>query len=93
MIDLLKSLATMLAEGGSAAIVAILLVVIVAVVIDRTRIYKQLTKSLQQTLEAKEAEKTVILAIVDKYHQGNLTMVQAINEIKLVLAAIQGKIQ
>jgi len=93
MVDVVKALAAMISEGGSSAIISILLAALAFLVYDRTRLLKDLAKSLQQTLDAKAAEKDVILKIVDRYHQGNLTMVQAINEIKLVLAAIQGKIQ
>jgi hypothetical protein len=82
-----------LTNGGGAAVIVILLVVVAMLIYDRIRMIKELAKSMQLTLDAKEAEKAVILEIVEKYHQGNLTMVQAINEIKLVLAAIQSRIQ
>lgn len=91
--DLFKELYPLLSDGGSAAVIALLLAAVGALLYDRIQILKELSKSLQQTLDAKEAEKAVILEIVEKYHQGNLTMVQAINEIKLVLAAIQSRIK
>lgn len=92
MEGLIKLLLPLLTNGGGAAVIAILIAVVAMLVYDRIRMIKELSKSLQQTLDAKEAEKAVILEIVEKYHQGNLTMVQAINEIKLVLAAIQSRI-
>lgn len=91
--ELLKTLLPFIVDGGSAAVIAILIAAVGLLLYDRTRILKELSNSLQQTLDAKEAEKEVILDIVEKYHQGNLTMVQAINEIKLVLAAIQSRIK
>lgn len=87
-----KALIPFLTEGGTAAVIAILVLVVGFLIYDRVQLLKRLTESLQQTMNAKEAEKQVILEIVEKYHQGNLTMVQAINEIKVVLAAIQGRL-
>lgn len=87
-----KALIPFLTEGGTAAVIAVLVLVVGFLIYDRVQLHKRLSESLKQTLDAKEAEKQVILEIVEKYHQGNLTMVQAINEIKVVLAAIQGRI-
>lgn len=87
-----KALIPFLTEGGTAAVIAVLVLVVGFLIYDRVQLLKRLSESLKQTLDAKEAEKQVILEIVEKYHQGNLTMVQAINEIKVVLAAIQGRI-
>ena len=87
-----KALIPFLTEGGTAAVIAILVLVVGFLIYDRVQLLKRLSESLKQTLDAKEAEKQVILDIVEKYHQGNLTMVQAINEIKVVLAAIQGRL-
>lgn len=87
-----KALIPFLTEGGTAAVIAVLVLVVGFLIYDRVQLLKRLSESLKQTLDAKEAEKQVILEIVEKYHQGNLTMVQAINEIKVVLAAIQGRL-
>lgn len=92
MEGILKSLIPILVDGGSSAVIAVLILVIGFLVWDRVQLLKRLSESLKQTLDAKEAEKQVILEIIEKYHQGNLTMVQAINEIKVVLAAIQGRL-
>ncbi|HET8688284.1 MAG TPA: hypothetical protein VFM18_16870 [Methanosarcina sp.] len=93
MEDIVKSIVALLANGGSTAVIGILLLVVVGLVWDRLRMAKELAKSLQQTLDAKESEKKIILEIVEKYHLGNMTMAQAINEIKLVLTAIQSRIK
>jgi len=92
MEGIVKVLIPFLTDGGTAAVIAILILVVGFLVYDRVQLLKRLSESLKQTLDAKEAEKQVILEIVEKYHQGNLTMVQAINEIKVVLAAIQGRL-
>lgn len=79
-------------DGPTSAVIAVLLLVIGFLVWERIQMSKQLNATIKQTLEAKDSEKQIILDIVEKYHQGNLTMVQAINELKVVLAAIQGRL-
>lgn len=93
MEGIFKAIVPLLADGGSVAVIAILIVIVAWLMYDRIQILKELSKSLQQTLDAKEAEKKVILEIVEKYHLGNMSMAQAINEIKLVLTAIQSRIK
>jgi hypothetical protein len=93
MDDIIKVLVSLVSGGGTTAVVGLLIVMIGWLVYDRIQILKDLSKSLQQTLDAKEDEKKIILEIVEKYHTGNMTMAQAINEIKLVLVAIQSRIQ
>ncbi len=93
MDGLVKAIVSLVGDGGSTAVIGILLLMVAGLIWDRIRISKELAKSLQQTLDAKEAEKKVILEIVEKYHLGNMTMAQAINEIKLVLVAIQSRIK
>ncbi len=78
MEGLMKALIPVLTDGGTAAVIAILLLVVAFLVWDRIQLLKRLSESLKQTLDAKEAEKQVILEIIEKYHLGNLTMVQAI---------------
>lgn len=92
MEGIVKSLIPMITDGGPAAVIAVLLLCVGLLIWDRIQLLKRLAESLQQTMDAKEAEKQVILEIIEKYHKGNLTMVQAINEIKVVLAAIQGRL-
>lgn len=92
MEGILKVLIPLITEGGASAVIALLMAVVGFLVWDRIQLLKRLSESLKQTLDAKEAEKQVILEIIEKYHQGNLTMVQAINDIKVVLAAIQGRL-
>ena len=93
MDGLVKAVVSLLADGGSTAVIGMLLLMVGGLIWERIRMGKELTKSLQQTLDAKESEKKIILEIVEKYHLGNLTMAQAINEIKLVLVAIQSRIK
>lgn len=61
--------------------VALLMLVIVLLIFDRTR----LTKSIERREER-------IDAILDQYHKGNLTLVDALNSIKLLLYEIRTKL-
>lgn len=79
-------------EGGSGAVIAVLIGVVALLVFERMRMNKRIEEVAAQALEAKDVEKRTVMEILEKYHQGNMTMVQALNEIKVVLAAIQGRL-
>ena len=85
-------LLTTIAAGGAEAIIVILLVALATVSYVAKKLLDELKKSTEKTLQSKDEDKVIILDIVEKYHQGNLTIVQAINEIKIVLTVIQAKI-
>ena len=76
-------------QGGSAAIIALLFAIVAILVWDRKTLVKELTDTTQRVFDAKDSETKSIKEIVDRYHQGNLDLVQALNEIKIVLVTIQ----
>ena len=78
-----------LTSGGAGAVIALLFAGIVILVIDRRNISKTLDSTIQRVYDAKDSETKSITEIVNRYHQGNLNLVQALNEIKIVLTAIQ----
>jgi hypothetical protein len=79
-------------HGGVEAIVTLLLAIIAYLLYERKDLTASIKSSHKEVLEAKEAEKKVILEILDKYHQGNISIAQAMNEIKIVLATLQGRL-
>lgn len=81
-----------LTHGGTAAIIVLLLGIIGYFVWDRKELVKIISDTTQKVYDAKDAEKKVILEIVDKYYQGNTTVSQTLAEIKMVLQIIQSKI-
>lgn len=87
--DFAKLVLQIMADGGSAAIMAILFAIVVVLVYDRKSLSKELTDTTQKVYDAKDSETRSIKEIVDKYHKGNLDLVQALNEIKIVLVTIQ----
>jgi NADH:ubiquinone oxidoreductase subunit E len=79
----------MIAEGGPTAIIAILVVIIALLGWERRETAKALAKTTELVYEAKDSETKSIKEIVDKYHQGNVDLIQALNEIRVVLSSIQ----
>lgn len=78
-----------LTQGGSAAVIVLMAVVIGILIWDRKQLLKSLSETTQKVFDAKDSENKSIREIVDRYHEGNLGLVQALNEIKLVLTTIQ----
>lgn len=76
-------------QGGGTAIIALLFGMIVLLIWDRKVIVRDLNNAIQKVYDAKDSENKSIREIVDKYHKGNLDLVQALNEIKIVLVSIQ----
>jgi hypothetical protein len=78
-----------LTQGGSTAVIVLMAVVIGILIWDRKQLLKSLSETTQKVFDAKDSENKSIREIVDRYHEGNLGLVQALNEIKLVLTTIQ----
>lgn len=94
--EFLKIIFEFIAAGGSGAIISILMGVIGLLIYDRRSITKSLTETNNKLAEttlkvyaAKDSETQSIKEIVNRYYQGNLDLVQALNEIKIVLITIQ----
>lgn len=78
-----------LSQGGTAAVIAILVAVVALLILDRKTLVKDLNDTTQRVFDAKDRETQSIKEIVDLYHKGNLDLVQALNEIKIVMVSIQ----
>lgn len=78
-----------LGQGGAAAVIAILAAVVAVLIWERKQFHKAINDTTQRVYDAKDSETRSIKEIVDRYHQGNLDLVQALNEIKIVLVTIQ----
>lgn len=87
--DILKIVIEYIANGGGAAIIALLLAMVVILIWDRQALVKNISETTQRVYDAKDSETKSIREIVDRYHKGNLDLVQALNEIKIVLTTIQ----
>lgn len=87
--DFAHTLLQFIVSGGSSAIITILFAIVAVLVWDRKNISKDLNISIQKVYDAKDSETKSIKEIVDKYHKGNLDLVEALNEIRVVLITIQ----
>lgn len=89
--DFANAVLQFISTGGSAAVIAILFTVVAVLVYDRKSLVKELNDAIQKVYDAKDSETKSIKEIVDRYHKGNLDLVQALNEIKIVLTSIQSR--
>lgn len=87
--DFANAILQFITQGGSAAVIAILFGAVAVLVWDRKVLTKTLNETTQKVFDAKDSETRSIKEIVDRYHQGNLNIIQALNEIKIVLVTIQ----
>lgn len=86
--ELLNSLLELIATGTSGAIIALLLCAVGYLVWERQ---KMLTLIEQYKISLDENHRHYsdsIERILDRYHNGNIELVQALNEIKIVLATV-----
>ena len=78
-----------LTQGGTAAVIMILMGVVGVLMWDRKHLLKNIEGTTQKVYDAKDSETEMLKEIVDKYHRGNVDLIQALNEIKIVLVTIQ----
>jgi len=78
----------MLTKGGASAVIALLFAVVIALLFERRHLIKRSEEQQDKLIEAKDKESETIEKIVERYHQGNLDLVHALNEIKIVLSTI-----
>lgn len=87
--DFAHTVLQFLSQGGTAAVIGILSAVVAFLVWERRNLYNDLDETTNRVYDAKDSETRSIKEIVERYHQGNLDLVQALNEIKVVLVTIQ----
>lgn len=87
--DFATTVLQFITQGGSAAVISILFTIVALLLWDRKTLVKELTDTTQKVFDAKDSETNSIKEIVDKYHKGNLDLVDALNEIRVVLVSIQ----
>lgn len=81
MATLINTILTILADGGATAIICILFLIVAFLFWDRLRLLKDLDK------KDEKMEK-----IIEDYYRGNITLTEALNELRIILAEIKGKL-
>lgn len=96
MMDQLTLLIKAVLSNTNPAVTAILMLLLGAlgyVAYLRDRHYREtftaLTEKFQKQLDCDRKD---LLGIIDKYQQGQISVIQAINEIKVLIATISGKL-
>lgn len=80
-----------LTAGGSVAVIVLLFIAVLVLVWDRLNLCKQITATTQLVYVAKDNETASIKEIIERYHKGNIDLVNALNEIKMVLLTLQSR--
>lgn len=96
MFDQIAFLFKPIIAGSSPAVTALLLLVLAAiswVAYQRDKHYRetfaQLAEKFQKQIEKDHSD---LLGVIDKYQQGQISVIQAINEIRVLIATISGKL-
>ena len=87
--EALLELIPAITEGGTSALIAFLIVSNGVLIYYIRDLSKKLSDSNQSNLSSKDSEIDSLKEIIDKYHQGNIDLIHALNEIKIVLVTIQ----
>lgn len=89
--EFFKLLIQFLSTGTSAAVISLLSMVVAFLLWERKKLIKESDEFTQKLIDAKDKEAESIKHIIERYHQGNLDLIQALNEIKIVLTTITTK--
>lgn len=89
MWEFISKLIDYMATGGAVSIIAILVVLLAFLLWDRYHMVKALDDTTKKVYDAKDSEIKSIKEIIDTYHKGNIDLIQALTEIKIVLVTLQ----
>jgi len=90
--EAIASIISILSAGGSAAVIVILALIVAYFTWEHVRMLRTIDKYQQMITNNRDQYTDSIIEIVDRYHKGNIEMIQALNEIKVVLAALHKSI-
>jgi len=82
---LIQDLLLAILAGGPSAIIALLLGFIGYLIWDRLKLIQSMKDNGAQY-------RTSLENVLEKYHQGQIGLIEAFNEIKLILAKLEGKL-
>ena len=83
-------------SGGPVAIIAILVAMIAYLVWEKRATQKSNKEAFEKMAESfaekVKEEREDLIDIIDRYQEGHINLLQAINEIKVLIATISGKL-
>ena len=80
--------ANFLSSGSISAVIGILLVIIIGLLWERIRLLKRLDNITEKIMEFKKEELESVKNLIEMYHEGNISLVKTLTEIKSVLSTI-----
>lgn len=96
MMDQLTLLLKPILAGSSPAITAILIILLGVVgwiAYQRDKHYRETFATLTDKFQKQiEGDRRDLLGVIEKYQQGQISIIQAINEIRVLIATISGKL-
>lgn len=90
--EIIAAILSLIGTGAPTALNAVLFGGIVYLLFERRNFNKQLNESYEKLDSVRDKHLETTQIILDKYYNGNIQMVQALNEIKIVLATMQKSI-
>lgn len=84
-----QQIMALIASGSSEALNAFMFGVIVYLLWDRNKLSEQMKEAQDKVDATKDEYVKAIERVLDKYHDGNIEIVQALHEIQIVLATMQ----
>lgn len=92
-LKLFTELVEYLVGGGPIAVIVLLLLIIFLLLWERRILVSSITECHSKLVEAKEKEILSIKEINTKYHDGTMTTIHALDEVKLVLSSLERSIK
>ena len=88
-VSVITTILTYLTQGGTIAVITILFGIVCLLIWERRKLNAQLAATTLLVYAAKDKETESIREIIDKYYEGNIDLINALNEIKTVLVTMQ----
>lgn len=93
---LITSVIKAILTGGPVAIMAILLGIIFYLIWEKRTLQKSNKEALEKLAETfsekVKEDRQDLISIINRYQEGHINVLQAINEIKVLIATISGKL-
>lgn len=94
--SIVGQLLKLIITGGPAAIISLLMLIVAYLLWEKRSVQKNNKETLEKMAnifaEKVKEERQDLISIIDRYQEGQINLLQAINEIKVLIATISGKL-